>query len=342
MGRPTISDLAKVAGVSIATVNRVIGGVGNVKAGTMQRVREAAVSIGFYGVGSIDSRVAAARTRYKLGFLLNQPSRAFYKLLAQHLKAAAERVTDVVIEARIEFVEDLSPQNIAEHIVALGQVSDAIAVVAPVHPLVIGAIETLQQADIPVFSLLSPVEAGNPVHFIGVDPWKVGRTAGWAAHHICKQAGKLGVLVGNHRYRGHEMNESGFRSYIREYAPEFTVLEALPTFESTAVAQEMTEKLLAENPDLSAVYVAGGGITGVLAAMRASDRAGKVMVIGYELMDVTRQGLLDGVMTLAIANPLTRMGDEAVAGMIKAVNARSMSGNYSVILPFDLYTRENI
>jgi len=48
------------------------------------------------------------------------------------------------------------------------------------------------------------------------------------------------------------MNESGFRSYFREHAPDFTLLEPLLTFESSAIAQEMTEKLLNENPDLSA------------------------------------------------------------------------------------------
>ena len=50
--------------------------------------------------------------------------------------------------------------------------------------------------------------------------------------------------MGNHRYRCQEMNESGFRSYFREYAPEFTLLEPLSTFETSAVAEEMTEKLL--------------------------------------------------------------------------------------------------
>ena len=69
------------------------------------------------------------------------------------------------------------------------------------------------------------------------------------------------------------MNESGFRSYFREYAPEFTLLEPLSTFESSAVAQEMTEKLLRDHPDLAGLYVAGGGITGALAALRASGRA---------------------------------------------------------------------
>ena len=100
--------------------------------------------------------------------------------------------------------------------------------------------------------------------------------------------------MGNPRYRNQEMNETGFRSYFREHATGFTLLEPLQTFESAAIAEEMTETLLRENADLAAIYVAGGGISGALNAIGNSKRAGDLVVIGYELMDVTRSALLDG------------------------------------------------
>ena len=142
----------------------------------------------------------------------------------------------------------------------------------------------------PVFALISQLSATGHVHYVGLDNWKVGRTSAWAIANICKAPGKLGILVGNHRYRCQEMNESGFRSYFREFAPEFTLLEPLSTFETSAVAQEMTEKLLREHPDLAGLYVAGGGITGAVEALRASGRADEIVTVGYELMDVTRAG----------------------------------------------------
>jgi LacI family transcriptional regulator len=169
-----------------------------------------------------------------------------------------------------------------------------------------------------------------------------GWTAAWAIEHICKTPGKLGILVGNYRYRCQEMNESGFRSYFREYAPQFTLLEPLSTFESSTVAQEMTERLLREHPDLVGLYVAGGGISGALAALRASDRAGKVATVGYELMDNTRAALLDGILTLVISHPLERLSDEVMSGMIKALNTRPKGRTFTSVLPFDIYTRENI
>ena len=342
MTRPTIRDLAAAADVSVATVNRVLSGSLSVKAATMQRVKEAAAEIGFYGLGAIESRVAAARAKYKFGFVLHQSSRAFYKNLAHALSQAAERVENAQIEVQIAFIEDLSPQNIATKMLELADTSDAIGVVAAVHPIVTQAIETLEARGTPVFALISQLATTGRVHYIGCDGWKIGRTAAWAFDHLCKQHGKLGILVGNPRYRCQEMNESGFRSYFREHANSFSLLEPLLTFESSAVAQEMTEKLLRDNPDLRGLYVAGGGISGAIAALRSTGMAGQVALVGYEIMDVTREALLDGTMTFAIAHPLPRLADAALSGMMRAVNGKAEAWNYTTVLPFELYTRENL
>ncbi len=342
MGRPTIRDLAEAAGVSVATVNRVLAGAASVRPATMVRVRQAAEAIGFYGTGAIQGRIAAARKAVRFGFLLHQAARPFYQSLARALADAAKHRDDHAVDARIEFLDDLSPETTAARMLALGRECDAIGVVAAVHPLVTQAIGDLDARGKPVFGLISQLDASVPSHYVGLDGWKVGRTAAWAFAHICKRPGKLGILVGNHRYRCQEMNETGFRSYFREHGPDFTLLEPLSTFETKAVAQEMTERLVAEHPDMVGLYVAGGGISGVVAGLRGSGAAGRIMVVGYELMEVTRAALLDGTMTVVIAHPLPRLAEEAIGRMIQAVGAKTRDGNYTSVLPFDIFTRENI
>jgi LacI family transcriptional regulator len=340
MARPTIEDLARSAGVSVSTVNRIIGGSVAVRQATIRRVRDAAAAIGFYGLGSIESRLGARRAKYRFGVLLQQPARTWYKALAQALRATAEGFTDCEVDLRIEFLEELSPQNIASRLLALGHTCDAVAVVAAVHPLVTEAVDKVQRRGVPVFAIISPL-AGD-VAYVGLDNWKVGRTAAWAIERMAEAPGKLGILVGNHRYRCQEMNETGFRSYFREFAPEFTLLEPLSTFESSAVAEEMTERLLRENPELAGLYVAGGGISGALAALGRSDRRGKIVVVGYELMEGTRAALLDGTLTLVISHPLPRLCEALLRGMIGARGDRSGAHNGACILPFEIYSRENI
>jgi LacI family transcriptional regulator len=342
MSRPTIRELAQAAGVSVATVNRVLAGSAGIRPATRDKIETAATILGFYGLGAIQSRNAAMRQKYCFGILLLQSHRPFYQLLAAALRSAAAAPIDADVELRIEHLDDLSPQNTAERAIALAQKCQAICLVSAVHPLVTSALETIQAQGVPVFALISQLSATGQVHYIGLDNWKVGRTAAWAFEHICKVPGKIGILMGNHRFRNQDMNESGFRSYFREHAPDFALLEPLATFEAAAVGQEMTERLLREHPDLTGLYISGGGISGALAALRASGRPGQITVVGYELMDNTRAALLDNTLTLVIAHPLRRLADEAIGGMIRVVNARGEMVNYTSIVPFEIYTRENI
>lgn len=342
MKRPTITDLAREARVSVSTVNRVIGGSSKVKEQTIEEVRVAAERIGYYGLGTIRAQIQARKPKLKLGFLLHQPSRTFYKMLGAALRVAARATDDIDVEAEIVFAEDLSPQFISSQLLALGESCDAVAVVSAVHPLVTQAIDTLEERKIPVFALISQLSATGSVNYVGLDNWKVGRTSAWAFHNICKSPGKIGILVGNHRYRCQEMNESGFRSYFREYASAFQLLEPVSTFETAAVAQELTEKLIQQHPDLSGLYISGGGISGAMTALRSCGVAGKITTVGYELMDLTREGLLDGTLTVVISHPLQRLAETTIVNMIEARTDQTRAGKQTVILPFDIYTRENI
>ena len=190
--------------------------------------------------------------------------------------------------------------------------------VAAVHPLVSQAVDTLQQSGVPVFAPISQLFATGAVSYVGRDNWKAGRTAAWNIASVCKSPGKVAILVGSHRFRCREMNESGFRSYVREFAPQFTIFEALSTFETSAVAEEMTERLLIEHPDLKGLFVAGGGITGAIRALRPSGKSGRIVAVGQQLMDNTRDGLLDGTLTMILNDRVDMMVREAIAGMMRA------------------------
>ncbi|WP_322046741.1 LacI family DNA-binding transcriptional regulator [Paraburkholderia sp. J67] len=342
MGRPTIKDLASAAGVSVATINRVIGGSGQVKEQTMHRVLEAAEQVGFYGLGALQHRVAAAREKFRFGVVIQSPNKAFSAVVARSLKAAAESHTESQILLQVELLEDLSPEQVSSKMLEISSKVDGITVLAAEHPLVVDAIDRLSSQGLPVVALISSLSAHSQVCYVGLDSWKVGRTAAWAFDHMCKSPGKIGILVGTHRYRCHDLYESGFRSYFRELAAEFTLLEPISTFESDTIARELTETLLREHPDLKGIYVSGGGIGGVLAALRAGNHERKLITVGHDLMETTKSGLLDGTLTMVISHPFQTIANEAIVAMIRARKAGNEMGRYAAVVPFEVYTSENI
>jgi LacI family transcriptional regulator len=340
--RPTIPDLAKAANVSVSTVNRVINDAGSVRQQTRERVLHAAREIGFYGLGSIEHSVNFGRDTHRLGLLLHQGSRTFYRNLGNAFRRAAEQVGDCSVELTIEYLDDLSADNIAGHLIDLASKCESVGLVAAEHPLVSDAIDTVLGTGVPVAGLIAPLYSRGNVGYVGLDNYKVGRTAAWAFDRMVKNPGKIGILVGNHRYRNQELNESGFRSYFREHNNGFTLLEPLSTYESAAVAREMTEKLFSEHPDLCGLFISGGGITGALAAIRDSQPREGFVAVGYELFEATRTALIEGTLTMVISHPMDAFAREAIAAMIRAKKAGPDAGAQRVAMNFEIYTSENV
>jgi LacI family transcriptional regulator len=313
-----------------------------VREDTIRLVLEAAEAVGFYGTSSIKDGLKSTRPKVRIGILLLQRNRAFYKNLSQAIEVAAAGIRDHEVKLRIAYLDELSPQNVADGLNGLAESADVLGVVAAEHPIVSATIEALVEKGIKTFALISQLTARCNVGYVGLDAWKVGRTSGWAFDNICKRPGKIAILVGNHRYRCQETNESGFRSYFREHPRGFELLEARTTFETASIAREITEEILEQHPDLAGLFVSGGGITGAAAALRESGRAKEIVTIAYDLTAVTRAGLLDGTINFLISHPLQALADEAIAAMIRAFEGGPEFPPQSISLPFELYTAENL
>lgn len=342
MKRPTIPDLAAAAGVSVSTVNRVLNQPESVRVPTKERVLQAAEQIGFYGLGTIEHSIRASQTTLRFGALLLRKDHRFYRDLGDQIARAAAQHPSAKIELTLEYLQTLSPDQIAAQIIELGARCDVISVIAPQHPLVADAIDAVLESGVPVVSLITPLLAKGDVSFVGRDNWKVGRAAAWAFDKMVRNPGKIGLLVGTHRLRNQELNESGFRSYFREHTSGFTILEPLATYESAAIAREHIETLLAQHPDLCGVFISGGGITGAIAALRDTPKRQDFVAVGYELFEDTRAALIDGTLSMVISHPTLQFAQETIATMLKCQAAGPNAGAHRATIGFDIHISESV
>jgi LacI family transcriptional regulator len=342
MARATINDVAAEAGMSVSTVNRAIHEPGKVRAETLQIVMKAAETVGFYGVATIRRGLAVTKPKVRIGILLLQSNRVLYKTLNEALFFAAKSFKDHDVMIQIEHLDELSPQNVSSGMNRLAESADVLGVVSTEHPVVAQTIENLAAKGVKTFALISQLTARCNVGFVGIDVWKAGRTEGWAMDNCLKEVGKIGILVGNHRYRCQETNESGFRSYFREHPRGFELLDARSTFETASIAREVTESLLEQHPDIVGIHVSGGGISGVCAALRDAGRAKDIFITVHDLTEVTRAALLDGTINFLISHPIPAMAHETIAAMIRAAEGGPDFPPQSITLPFEIYTSENI
>ncbi|MEM6408765.1 MAG: LacI family DNA-binding transcriptional regulator [Pseudomonadota bacterium] len=303
-GRPTIKDIAKEAGVSIATVNRVLAGNVRVREETGRRVSEAAHRIGYHGTNLIEQRLRPDLPRVRFGFVLQKERQGFYQILAETLEATVKQLSHVNGEAIVEFAPSQSPKEVSAALMALSDRCDVIGSTAVNHHQVNDAVRALSEKGIPTLAMLSDFAQGERINYIGLNNLKVGRGAAWLLSSTTRKPGKLAIFVGGHRWHGHDLREAGFRSFFREHLPRFDVLDTLVNLETRELTHEATLDLLSRHPDVVGIYVAGGGMEGAISALREERKPRNVSLVVNDLTSEARAGLADGYVTAAIGTPL--------------------------------------
>jgi len=340
--RPTIADLAQAAGVSVATVDRILNGREKVRGETAARVHEAARRIGYRGLALIEERLQPDLPKVRLGFLLQKEKQAFYRSFAREIGLAAGAVSGRKIVPVIEFASSQSPNDVAEMLRGMVGRVEAVAATAVNHHAVTQAVTDLRDAGIPTFALLSDFAQGVRESYVGMNNLKIGRIAAWMIATAAKSPGRVGLFVGGHRWHGHELRETGFRAFFRESAPQFEVLDTLVNLETRQLTYEATLDLLARQPHLRGIYVAGGGMEGAIAAVREVRAPGELALVVNELTPESALALSDGYVTMVDATPLPTLCRDLIGMMARgaATGPGTVPGQHFV--QPDLYLPESV
>jgi LacI family transcriptional regulator len=215
--------------------------------------------------------------------------------------------------------------------------------VAADHPNVTAAIDALASKSIPVVALVSDLTAASRAGYVGLDNRKVGRTAAWFLSNMLPANSTVSIFVGSHRYLCQEACESGFRSYLRESAPDFVLIDPVATLERDEYAFEATLNLLRQRPDISGLYIAGGGIEGVLKAVKETDGERPLTIIGHDLTETTARGMIDGTLKAVLSHPIDAIATKTVE--LLAEKSLQPQGKWQYThhnLPVEIFTPESL
>ncbi len=298
-----LHDVAREAGVSLATVDRVLNGRPGVRPQTVQRVQDAVQRLA-YTPDPAAARLARPKP-WRLAFVLPAGSNSFVTLLRAELEALGSWLGEQRARAQVVEADAFSPADAAQAISALKGQCDAAIVMAQDHPRVRAAIDELAAAGVCVVTLVSDVPARGRTRFVGIDNVAAGRTAGALLTRFAgARAGPVAVILGSRFLRDHAERLFGFQQVLGEEAAEGrTALELLPPIEGqdrSDITEPLLRDLLLKHPDLVGLYSIGAGNRGIQAALQASGAAGRVVWVCHELTPHARRALLEGVASAVI------------------------------------------
>jgi LacI family transcriptional regulator len=298
--RSTLVDVAREAGVSTATVDRVLNNRAGPRSRTRELVLEAAARLGYPSQIAASAQATTPDDVVRLRFALPDGNNSFIAALHSQIEAQARDRPD--LDVQIDVIEGFNPDTLARALSGLRGRAQGVGVIAIDHPTVREALRSLAADNIEVVTIASDVHHVPRAAYIGIDNRAAGRLAGYLLSRFLGKhpAGKVALFAGSLSYRGHEEREMGFRRVLEEMSPSLQIVELREMRDDWRRAYDEAVGLLDRHPDLIAIYNVGAGNTGIAQALKERGREHSIVLIGHEATDDTRELLLNGTIDAVI------------------------------------------
>jgi LacI family transcriptional regulator len=360
MTRPTVNDIAREAGVSLATVDRVLNARPGVREKTITAVNDAISRLGY--VRDLAAANLARSRNYRMVVLLPDTDSQFVHTLAAALQEAAALAAAARTEMDLRHFPPEDMHQLAAMLLELRPEDVAgVALMAPETPVVRDAVRALRHKGIPVVALVSDLPNTGRDHFVGIDNRAAGRTAGVLMGRFCRgapdgqgmagqglagqgragQAGRIMVLAESMLLRDSIERRRGFDEVMVADFPGVEVLPTLETHGSADTLHQVVRERLSASPDIIGIYLLGSGHRALQAALSTLGLSKRFTVIGHELTPHTRAALLSGDLAAVIAQNPGHLARSALR-VLRAKADRQPIDEGQEQLRIEIVIRENL
>lgn len=249
-----VTDIAAQAGLSRATVDRVLHGRVGVRPETVAQVQRAIEEL-----ERQRTQVLLSNKAVLLDLVMQTPER-FAAACRSALESELQALRPAVARARFHLGEQSDPARAAailERIARRG--SHGVILKAPDHPAVIEAVAGLKAAGIPTVTLVTDIPASGRAAYVGVDNVAAGATAAYLITNWSGSSGGILLTLSHSSFRGEEERESGFLATVGRLAPEREVHVVTDTDGLDRTMAQAVRAALKAHPSVDAVYSIGGG-----------------------------------------------------------------------------------
>ena len=327
--RPTIADVALRAGVSIATVSRVLTGSAPVDIKTADRIHSAIGDLNY--VPHAAARTLASRRTDTIGLLLPEISGAFFQPLLRGVEAGvSEAGFDLLIHTTQSHPKNAPHRPLGEHN------TDGLLVFT--ESLDVKELTRLYTAGFPVVLLhqAPPNSLNIPVVTIENQSGAQKIVEHLIQVHKCR---RIVFLQGPEGHEDSTWREKGYRVALKKYDISFDQSLIIRGNFDRFEAQASVEHLLTDGVDFDAVFTGDDeSAIGVLIALRQAGRKvpEEIAVVGFD-DSLFANTLLPPLTT--VRAPTEQVGIQAVRMLVRIIQGKEVGS--PLVLPTELTIRQS-
>ncbi len=298
-GRVTVHDLARAAGVSLATVDRVLNGRPGVRRATIEKVETAIAEIGFRR--DLTASMLARARDIVLKIIVPEGTNQFFGKLADAVESVGAQMRAERLRLDLVRIRAMDTRALVAALDGIGaEDADCAVIVAIDKPEIHAAVARIAGRGIKVISLVSDLPDSARHGFVGIDNRAAGRVAASLMGRFVPAGASVGLVAGSLELIDHAERVGGFREIMALEFPSLKLAGPIEAQDEFTATYEKCLKLFAANPDLAGIYNAGAGNAGLLMALNEFKLAGSMRVIGHELTGPTRAGLESGAIDVIL------------------------------------------
>src|SRR4051794_21762603 len=256
-----VVDIAAQAGLSRATVDRVLHGREGIRAETVAQVRRAIDEL-----ERQQQQVHLSGRTLIVDLVMQTPER-FAVASRNALESELRSLRPAVLRARSHLSEHSDPAAIVGILDGLrGKDSHGVILKAPDDPRVAEAVDRLAGRGIPAVTFVTDVPRSRRAAYVGMDNAAAGATAAYLVAQWAGHTGGVLVAVSHSSFHGEEERLEGFQRTLAELAARRAIHEVKDTDGLDRTILIAVRGALALHPSINAVYSPGGGNVSTLKA----------------------------------------------------------------------------
>jgi LacI family transcriptional regulator len=313
-----IRDVAEQAGLSVATVDRVLHG----RAGASPRAVRA-VETALVELDRQSTRLRLSRRTLLVDVVLDAPAR-FRDAVRAATEESLTTVRPATVRVRFHEHDGADPAELAravDRVGSGGRVSHGVVLKAPDDAQVAAAVARAADRGIPAVTLVTDVARSGRVAYVGLDNRAAGATAAYLlGGFLHGREGAVLASVSHRAFQGEQERFEGLVERLRVVDPGRAVVRVGDAHGDDDAMAEVVAEALARHPDIVGVYSMGGGNGGIARALEQAGRGG-VPFLGHDLDADNRVLLRTGVLTAVLHHDLRA---DLRAGLVQLLRAHRL------------------
>ncbi|RXM43245.1 LacI family DNA-binding transcriptional regulator [Flavobacterium sp. YO12] len=335
----TIKDIAKMAGVSKGTVDRVLHNRGKVSPTALDKINEVLNVINYEP--NLIARNLKNNKIYRICVLLPDPEIDPYWLPCVNGIQDAKtefKAYSVIIETHY-FNPESTKSFLSTNEKIINQSPDAVLIAPLFHKETLEIIKQYDELNIMVNTFNNQVESSSIKSFVGQDLYKSGRVAASLMNLILPK-GQIAIIHIDESLKNAvhmQKKEQGFRNYFEEKNLSDFNLTTLKLKHSN-IETKFTA-FLEENPNLSGIFITTSKAYQI-ASLLTSAKDKKIAIIGYDLIEKNVNFLNQGLVHFLIHQNQKRQAYLGVSTLVEHFLFRKDIPE-TILLPIDIINVEN-